>query len=365
VARTVPLARRNLLAEPRRLAAAALGVGMAVMLILLTDGLWAGIEARITTYEDNVGADLYVAQPGTRNFLGALSSIPAGTVDTVRADPGVDWAQPVRGFYSVIELHGRKEATYIIGSVPGERGGPYGIDQGRGPQSDDEVTIGRVMAQRHGLDVGDRIEIMGSRFTVVGIGGDAFMFGFAFLTHAATDTLLSAPGTTSFVLVGTDDPSAVRDRLERRGLAVLDRDDLARNDLALMSRAFAVPLKVMRGVAFAVGSLVIALTAYTAIAERRREYGIVKAIGAHRRHLVDLALRQTMLIAAIGLASGGLLFLAGRAFIGWARPQFVIVTTSGTVARAVGTVVLMGLIAAIVPARRLARLEPATAYRGG
>ena len=88
MARTVPLARRNLLAEPRRLAASAAGVGMALMLILLLDGLWAGIEANVTTYEDNVGADLFIAQPGTRNFFGAVSSIPADTVSTALSRPG-------------------------------------------------------------------------------------------------------------------------------------------------------------------------------------------------------------------------------------------------------------------------------------
>ncbi len=78
----VPLARRNLFAEPCRFAVSAAGVGMPIMLILLLDGLWAGIEANITTYEDNVGAELYVAQPGTRNFFAAISLIPADTVET-------------------------------------------------------------------------------------------------------------------------------------------------------------------------------------------------------------------------------------------------------------------------------------------
>lgn len=57
MAHSVPLARRNLLAEPRRLAASAagVGVGMAIMLVLLLDGLWAGVESSITTYEDDVG----------------------------------------------------------------------------------------------------------------------------------------------------------------------------------------------------------------------------------------------------------------------------------------------------------------------
>jgi putative ABC transport system permease protein len=361
----VPLARRNLLAEPRRLVASAAGVGMAIMLILRLDGLWAGIKANITTYEDNVGAGLYVAQSGTRNFFGAISVIPTSTVDTVRADPDVDWAVPVRGFFSIVDLHDRKVPTYVIGSIAGERGGPWELHQGRAPETDDEVAIGSVMAQRHGLAVGDRIEIMGRAFTIVGTSTDAFMASFVFMTHAATDQLLSAPATTSFVLVGTDHPTAVRARLASSGFSVLDRYELARADLKLMARAYNVPLTVMRAVAFAIGSLVIALTVYTAIADRRREYGIVKAMGAHGRCLLALAVNQTLIIAAVGLVTGGLLFLAGRAYISWVRPQFVIVATPGSLGRAVAAGVLMGLIAAALPARRLARLEPATAYRGG
>ncbi|HEY5875921.1 MAG TPA: ABC transporter permease [Ilumatobacteraceae bacterium] len=365
MARSVPLARRNLLAEPRRLIASAAGVGMAIMLILLLDGLWAGIKANVTTYEDNVGADLYVAQRGTRNFFGAISLLPLSTVDTVRADPDVDWAVPVRGFFSIVELHNRKVPAYVIGSVPGERGGPWELRDGRAPTDDNEVAIGSVMAKRHGLAVGDRIEIMGRVFTIVGTGTDAFMATFVFMTHAATDQLLSAPATTSFVLVGTDDPAAVRDRLGSTGLSVLDRDELARNDLSLMARAYSVPLTIMRSVAFTIGSLVIALTVYTAIMERRREYGIVKAMGARGRHLFTLAVHQTLIIASVGLAAGGLLFLIGRAYITWARPQFVILASPAGVGRAVAAAVLMALVAAVLPARRLARLEPAVAYRGG
>jgi len=365
MARSVPLARRNLLAEPRRLVASTAGVGMAIMLILLLDGLWAGIKANVTTYEDNVGADLYVAQPGTQNFFGAISLIPRSTVDTVRADPDVDWAVPVRGFFSIVELHDRKVPTYVIGSVPGERGGPWELRQGRAPEANDQVAIGSVMAKRHGLTVGDSIEIMGSRFTVVGTSTDAFMASFVFMTHAATDQLLSAPATTSFVLVGTNDPAAVRERLGATGLSILDRDELAANDLSLMARAYSVPLTVMRAVAFTIGSLVIALTVYTAIMERRREYGIVKAMGARGRHLLTLTVQQTLIIAGIGLVSGGVLFLAGRAYITWARPQFVILASPSSLARAVAAAVLMALVAAVLPAGRLARLEPAAAYRGG
>ena len=73
VAHQVPVARRNMWSEPRRLIASASGVGLALMLILLLDGLWAGIEEKTTLYEDNSGADLYIAQPGAKNLFSTIS----------------------------------------------------------------------------------------------------------------------------------------------------------------------------------------------------------------------------------------------------------------------------------------------------
>lgn len=362
---TVPLARRNLLADPRRLAANAGAVGLAIMLILLLDGLWTGITRSVTAYEDNVGADLYVAQPGTHNFFGAVSQIPLATLDTVRAQPSVDWAAPVRTFLAIVELHDRKIPTAIVGWTPGQPGGPWVIAAGRAPQTDDEIAIGRVMADRHGLHVDDSIDIMGRRLHIVGTTSDTFMLSFVFMTHAATDSLLGAPGTTSFILIGTRNPQTVRAGLAATGLAVHDRDELARRDLAVLTRAYKVPMGFMRAVAFAIGSLVVAFSVYTAMTDRRREYGIIKAIGATRGHLLVIALRQTVIVAAAGLVTGGLLFLAGRALITNLRPQFTVVATVGATARAVAAALAMAAIAALLPAYQLSRLDPATAYRGG
>jgi putative ABC transport system permease protein len=167
------------------------------------------------------------------------------------------------------------------------------------------------------------------------------------------------------VLVATDAPDQVRERLQSTGLAVLDRDELKANDLAVMSRPFTVPLRVMLGVAFAIGILVIALAVYSSIVEHRRDYGIYKALGAARADLYRVALIQTVILAALGLAAGALFFVAGRTVISIVRPQFIVVLTPTILLRTVGAALAMGLIAAVLPARRLARVDPATAYRGG
>jgi putative ABC transport system permease protein len=202
-------------------------------------------------------------------------------------------------------------------------------------------------------------------YRVVGITRHAgFMTGYVFATHRAVGTLLGAPGKTSAILVGTSQSGAVRARLTARGLTVLDTPELRRTVVELNTRVFGSPLRLMVAIAFAAGVLLVALTVYAQLAERRREYGTVKALGASGRRLTALALAQTLVMAALGLVAGGLLLAAGQALLGWTRPQFEVVITPELLAQAVAAALVMALLAAIIPARRLARLDPATAYRG-
>ena len=360
----VPLARRNLLADRRRLAASVVGVGLAVMLILLLDGMWAGIRQQATIYSDRVGGDLYVLQPGVRDLTAGVGAVPIQTLQTVRADPDVSWAAPVRTAYAILQLHARKVAVNMVGSVPGERGGVWSLASGRRPSADDEIVLGSVVARRHGIGVGDRVDVMGRAMRVVGLSrSTGFMVDYVFVTHAALGQLSGTSGTTSFILVGASNPDAVAERLRAGGLNVLSRDEVAANNLEVATGIFGSPIRLMVGIGLAAGTLIIALTAYTAVIERRREYGIVKALGATRSRLIGVAVAQTITLAGLGLAAGWVFFLAGRALIGAARPQFTVLLTSGAVGRAAAAAAAMALLAAVIPARRLAALEPAVAYR--
>jgi putative ABC transport system permease protein len=277
----------------------------------------------------------------------------------------VDWAAPAWGQYAILNLHDRRAAVVLVGSVPGQPGGAWALAGGRSPAADDEVAIDRVLAATHGLALGDRLPVADRSYRVVGITRHAgFMTGYVFATHRAVEALLGASGTTNAILVGTEEPTTVRARLERRGLTVLDTFQLRRTMAELNTKAFGSPLRLMVAISLAAGVLIVALTVYTQVAERRRDYGICKALGASSRRLATLALAQTLVLSAFGLAAGGLLLAAGRALLGWTRPQFEVVITPGLLVQVVGAALVMALLAAIVPARRLARLDPASAYRG-
>lgn len=361
----VPLATRLLLAQRRRLVASVLGVGLSLMLMLLLSGMWAGVRTQVTRYADSSGASLTVVSPSTESLFADGSVLREDALATVLATPGVRWAAPVRTLYTILDLHGGRFAASLVGSVPGRPGGPWDVVSGRAPATDEETTVDGTLARRHGLRLGDDLVVLGKPFRVVGLTatGSTFMTGMVFLTHDALTALLRVPGTTGAVLVGTDRPAEVAAALRAGGLAVRTTEDLRRADLALMTKVFGSPMRLMVGIALLAGTLVIALTAYGSVVEHRRELGVVKALGGTARGLGRLALAQSLTVAAAGTAVGLGLFAVGREALAAWRPQFLVLLTPATLGQALVAALVMAVLAAVVPARRLAALDPASAFR--
>jgi putative ABC transport system permease protein len=363
------LARRNLLQDRTRLALSVLGVALAVMLMLLLNGLLGGMYTQIGSYLDHSSGQLVVAQQGVRNLLGATSLLPPNTTERVRADPEVAKAIPILSQFVILDLHGRKQPTYMIGYDPAQGGGPWQLASGRRPEADSELVFDRVLAERHNIGLGDTVPVMGRNFTVVGLsdGTASWMTSFFFVRQTAAESLLRAPGATSFLLV-TPAPGVsatnLRERLNTEpGVEAVIRTDMMANDVTLLARFFSIPLQLMVAIAFLVGTLVVGLVIYTATTERRREYGVLKAIGARNRRLYTVVITQALLAALAGAMLGvGLAF--GTAWVIMAlRPQFLVTLTPLAGAQVVGATLLMAVLASFFPARLLARLAPAEAFR--
>ena len=146
-------------------------------------------------------------------------------------------------------------------------------------------------------------------------------------------------------------------------LNVMTGAELAANDRALMSRSFNAPLLVMVLIALAIGALVIAITTYGFVAERRREFGSLKAIGARNGRLYRVVSAQALAIAALALAAGVALGQGAAAAIEALWPKFLFVSLPSHYLLVVAAALVMGLVGALVPARVLARLDPAEVFR--
>ena len=371
------LALRNLLHEKTRFALSVAGVGLAAMLILLLNGFQAGLYRQLGAYLDNSPGSVVVAQRGVTGFIGGMSVLTPGTVAAVGEVPGVAAAVPIVLRTAVLELHDRRVFSYLVGYDAAVGGGPWRIPQGREPARDDEAVIDRVLAQRHGLGLGDSLAALGGRFSIVGLsdGTAGYMAGYVFITKRAAEALVGAPGGASFVLVtpraGTA-PDALRDRLDAAlaepgagaaaGQALL-KSELAANDIRLVARVFGAAIKLMSGVAFAVGALVVGLAIFTATVERQREYGVLKAVGAGSGRLYRVVAVQALAAAGAGSAVGLVLLFGARGLLEAVRPQFLIVVEPRDVAVAVAVAAAMALLGALAPARALAGLAPADVFR--
>jgi len=363
------LAFHNLLKERLRFVLSIAGVALAVMLILILKAFLAGMNRQITSYLDHAPGSFVVAQQGVGNLLGATSILPLGAQASVEAEPGVTEAVPILSQFLILEFHEKKQPVYLVGYLPESGGGPWRITEGRAPDADDEVVFDQVLARRHDIALGDHLEILGDDFTVVGLseGTTSWMTSFVFLRLSAAERLLRAPGLRSFLLVSVEEGTPlepIRARLSGLpGMDALLLEEMKANDLRLFARIFSAPLRLMVGIAFLIGVMVVGMVIYTATVERQREYGVLKAVGAPNHVLYQVVGVQALIASASGALLGVLLAYAAGQLIMAVRPQFLLSVEASDILRAVGLGIVMALIAALVPARLLARLEPAAVFR--
>ncbi len=196
-------------------------------------------------------------------------------------------------------------------------------------------------------------------------------------TSALRDAIRADASETVYtsLLVRVSNPvrvAAVQDAIKKMGFTTWSMLDAARN-LRVVFAIFDTFLGAFGSLALAVASLGIVNTLVMAILERRREIGIMKALGASDRDIKQIFFTEA---AAMGLAGGALGVLLGWA-IGqlinfgvalWLQrqdlpPQQIWATPFWLVASAIAFSVIVSLLAGLYPAARAAKLDPVQALR--
>ncbi len=116
------------------------------------------------------------------------------------------------------------------------------------------------------------------------------------------------------------------------------------------------------GLSLFVGSIGIANIMIVSVTERTREIGIMKAVGAKKREVVQLFLVESLILGIIGAFFGVLLGL-GVGYLALTVPGWPMVVPYGWIGIAVVVGVLVGVLAGLYPAWRGARVDPIEALR--
>jgi len=107
-----------------------------------------------------------------------------------------------------------------------------------------------------------------------------------------------------------------------------------------------------------IGFIVIFQAMYTAVMERTREIGILKSLGASKLYIVNVILRETVLLAICGIILGIAVSLGARTVLAQKLPLLRVVVSGGWILRATGIAVGGAIVGALYPAFKAAQKDP-------
>jgi putative ABC transport system permease protein len=321
-------------------------------------------------------------------------TMPAGTLDRVRSVPGVDEAVGSVSYDrgALLDDKGKPilsngPPTIIVSGGP-ERFDPLTYVQGHKVESDDEVVIDKATADEYGFRAGERVTVVGSmpkkEYTVAGVStlGDSENLAGSRLVQMTLPEAQRVSGHDGYDDIsvaaerGTSPEqlkAAISKELGTKDFAVRTGKEQAEKSAKDLSDALGfirIALLVFAGVALLVGGFLIFNTFAVTVAQRSKEFALLRTLGASRAQVLRSVLAETLVIgvlASIVGIIGGLVLAPGlRALMG----AFGLKLGSTSLQLQPRTIIAgfaVGIIATVVsgfvPARRATRVQPVEAMR--
>lgn len=353
----------NLVHRPIRSLISISAVALEVILILLIVSFFYGQLNGSKASQVGVGADVMVQPPGSSALVGVTGApMPVKVGDKLRQLPHIAVAAPV-----IWELTTKPTLEIIYGididtynSIPPPlhflSGGPF-----QGPY---DVMVDDFFAGMKHVKVGDSIVILDHSFRISGIvehGKGARKF----MPLATMQDLIGAPGRASVFYVKLDDPRNVDAVVEEiRQVPGMENYSVRsmQEYLSMMTPenlpGFATAIRIVVAISMIIGFLVIFQSMYTAVMERTREIGILKALGASKLYIVSAVLRESALLAIVGIVVGTIVSFMVRRIILIELPTQRLFWSNAWVVRAT-MIALAGAVAgALYPAYKAAQKDP-------
>jgi putative ABC transport system permease protein len=352
----------NLIQRPTRTFVSVTAVSLGVTLILVSVGLSYGQLTDAADRMRRIGGD-FMLQPSDASFFFALNSgtLPVKIGQIIREIDGVEDATPVLAKFIGDKFH----LVYGIDKPSfGRVNASLAFVSGRHFSEPLEAVIDTNYARSRKLEVGDSLDLLGQQFKVCGV----FREGTASRVMIPLATMQELNGTpdkaTTFFIRVKDERSVdqVYERLRQRfkDYKITRTADL-QEIMTSTTPAFKQFVAAVVFIAVAVSFLIILLSMYSTITERTREIGILKSLGASKSYIIQLILRESLLICAVGVALGFILTSVSIRLILTAFPAMPVnITVQWRVVAAV-MAIGGGTLGALYPAVKAAQLDPVKA----
>jgi len=308
---TNKLVFENLKHRPVRTLLGIIVISIQVTMVLALVGLSEGTLSDQANRARGVGPDI-VVRPPSSSVISLSGSMPAKIADRVAREPHVKYAVGVL-------QHGSDLFNYETGldlQKFNQLSGGFRFLEGGGFQHPDDVIVDSFYATQHKLHVGDTVSLLNKPWHVSGIYEPGMLTRVVVPLDTLQD-LTADSGKITTVYVKLDDPARTDEMVaELRGVLKDYRINSMEEFTSLYSVSNVPMLKeftwVVIGVGVLVGFLVVCLSMYTAVLERTREIGVLKALGASPGYILNILLRETVVLAIAGSILGILLSYVTR-----------------------------------------------------
>ena len=337
----------------------ALVVGVQVMLILTLIGLSRGLLQDSANHAKGTGADVFL-KPGT-GFTMSIGQVDEKFVTFIEKQPHVRKAVGVLMIPNevITPVNGVDMADFRTMS------GGFRLEQGRIPSQPDDLLVDEYYAKQHKIQVGQTWKMLNHNWHVTGIIQPGMLGRLVVQLKPLQDLTGNAtPARISQILVKIDNP-ALTDSVVAQLNKVLQGNLTAISWQAFVGqfsinnipqlRSF---IFVITGLAVIVAFLVVFLSMYTAVVERTRELGILKALGAKPLTIIDMLVRESIVLALGGCVLGIALSFVAKGLIMSVMPASMqVVAVPDWWPRAALIALSGALLGAIYPGLKAARQD--------
>jgi len=373
-----------------------IGIGAIVALIAVGQGL----QDTVTTQFEKIGSNRVIIAPGGE-FYGPMGSglvaekLRESDLKAVQGVPGVEIARGILSRTATVEFAGKTRSVMVLGSPTDSQATDfiktisfYDIEAGRQLGGNYDIIVGNRLGSsifNETIKLGDRIELNGYAFRVVGIQSKTGMGMYDMMVRIPLDTTrsifnVSDEYSSIFSSVREEYPVAKaaedikkalrKERGEREReetFSVQTTEQIVTGFGAILGTVQIVFVGIA-AISLIVGGVGIMNSMYTSVLERTRQIGIMKSVGARNSDILGMFVVEAGMLGMIG----GILGVAGGAglsfLFNWIAENmfniaFRAVVSLELVAGALAFAFVIGMISGFFPAQRAASMKPTEAMR--
>jgi len=362
----LPATLRSLWRRRTRTALTLLSIGVSIAAVIALGGIARGMIEAFTVMMTDSQTDLFAAEADIDMDFSAISE-RVGARLAARSDvdgvSGMFWTGASTVKMPMLIVYGYHPREFAIRR--------YRIVEGQPLAGRREIIIGRLAADKMGLQVGDTFRLLESNFRVAGIyeTGLAFEDAGVVIGLREAQSITGKPRQVQFYLISLRDPGQAEQVRARLEATFPDIDFSLTSELGESTSDFRVIQEMADQISFLavfIGALGMLNTMLMSVLERTREIGVLRSLGWRQRQVLGMILKESLVLGVVGgvcgiplgLGLGSLIGLAGI-WGGAIEPSY----SPPLFAQAIVVAAVAGLLGGLYPAWRATRMRPVEALR--